>query len=217
MRRSVAAKTAQLERRLDELTTLLSSQAVQSNTASNPTPAAPDAPLSDSGFSSASQAPGCSPPCIQAYAGDVPQLGPAHPVAGDNSYATDDQQILDEFCANRLPYLPFIYIPPLTPVEKIKRESPFLWRSMVTLHCKDTVRRMALHTEFKTAAANALLVECHRSFDLLQSLLVYLAWYILRSSWLSPLLTRPGSGLNASRARFPSARTCRWSLAWSWT
>lgn len=185
MRRSVAAKTAQLERRLDELTTLLSSQAAQPNTAINPTAAGPDPPLSDSGFSSASQPPGCSPPGVQGNAGDVSQLAAAHPVPGDNYYEADDQQILDEFCANRLPYLPFIYIPPLTPVDKIKRESPFLWRSMVTLHCKDTVRRIALHTELKAAAANALLVECHRSFDLLQCLIVYLAWYVLRSSWLT--------------------------------
>jgi hypothetical protein len=50
---------------------------------------------------------------------------------------------------------------------------------MVALHCKDVPRRDVLHTELKEALAKALLADCKRSLDLLQSVLVYLAWFVI--------------------------------------
>ncbi|KAL4963000.1 transcription factor domain-containing protein [Aspergillus stella-maris] len=159
-RRSVAAKTAQLEKRLDELTSLL-----QETRQPNPIPS-PDTSLSDSGVSSGSQA-------------HAPRSNPPPPVAGIDSHmasSAEDEEILSDFRTNRLPYLPFMYIPVATYAAGIKSESPFLWHCMKTLHCKNTVRRSELHTEFKQMAAQAMLVECQRSFDLLQALMIYLAW-----------------------------------------
>ncbi|KAL4923694.1 transcription factor domain-containing protein [Aspergillus undulatus] len=162
-RRSAAAKTAQLERRLDELTTLL-----QANTQPKPIPT-PEATLSDSGFSSGSQS----------HASGSDRGRPVAVVGGVDSHPTcsvADEAILSDFRSHRLPYLPFIHIPCAAYAAEIKLEFPLLWHCMVTLHCKDTVQRAALHIEFKTMAARALLVDCQRNFDLLQSLLVYLGW-----------------------------------------
>ncbi|KAL4982878.1 hypothetical protein BDW68DRAFT_194892 [Aspergillus falconensis] len=165
MRRSVAAKTAQLERRLDELTSLV--QAAQGDGRSNLTATSANTASSDSGFSSSSH-PGLS------------QASPQHLVYSpqDPSTATDasDEEILDDFRSNRLPYLPFMYIPHACPAAEIKAEYPFLWRALVTLHCKDMVRRAALREELKATAARALMVDCQRSMDLLFGIIVYLAW-----------------------------------------
>ncbi|KAL5000007.1 hypothetical protein BDV10DRAFT_163766 [Aspergillus recurvatus] len=165
MRRSVAAKTAQLERRLDELTSLV--QAGQGNGLPGLTGASTNTASSDSGFSSSSY-PGLS------------QASPQRLVYSpqDPSTATDaaDEEILDDFRSNRLPYLPFMHIPRACPAAEIKVEYPFFWRCLVTLHCKDMVRRAALREELKATAARALMVDCQRSMDLLFGITVYLAW-----------------------------------------
>ncbi|KAL4865429.1 hypothetical protein BDV12DRAFT_174701 [Aspergillus spectabilis] len=162
-RSSAAAKTAHLERRLDELTSLLKATGQPSSN--------PDAALSDSGFSSVSYTPGQSPartlPNISQVETNIP-VG-----SGDDS---EDDKVLDAFRVNRLPSLPFMYIPPITRAANIKAEYPFLWHCMVTVHCKDTPRRAILHSALQSRAAKALLVDCERSFDLLLGLIVYLAW-----------------------------------------
>ncbi|KAL4808101.1 hypothetical protein BDV18DRAFT_134262 [Aspergillus unguis] len=160
-RKSAAAKTAQLEKRLDELTSLITSQAGQMATSATGTSP------SDSGLGGSSQT--------------TSQLGSTHtPLSTSRQISNDsgapDQEVLDEFRTKRLPYLPFTFIPAGTSAAQMKVEYPFLWRAMVTLHCKDTVRRAALHEELKATAAKALMVDCQRSLDLLLGLITYLAW-----------------------------------------
>jgi hypothetical protein len=89
----------------------------------------------------------------------------------------EEDEILAAF-RTRLRYFPFIHIEPSSCASEIKADSPFLWRCMVALHCKDISRRDTLHTELKEALAKALLADCKRSFDLLQSVLVYLSWFV---------------------------------------
>ncbi|KAL4880587.1 hypothetical protein BJY04DRAFT_191050 [Aspergillus karnatakaensis] len=169
VRSSAAAKTAQLERRLDELTSLLQATAQPSSIPADP-------PLSDSGFSSTSHASPQSQthPQPQPTLANVPQAEARLPDVFN--LRTEDYEVLDSFRLNRLPSLPFMYIPPNTNPETIKSQYPFLWHCMVTLYCKDTPRRYALHTELKSKAAQALLVNCERSLDLLLGVLTYLTW-----------------------------------------
>ncbi|KAL2816419.1 hypothetical protein BDW59DRAFT_10034 [Aspergillus cavernicola] len=148
LRKSVTAKTAQLEQRLDELTSLLHATG-QSRPA-----------VSDSRFSSASPVSSTLSSSV-----DTPP-----------TEATPDDDILDSFRTNRLPFLPYIHIPPHVAAAEVKAGSPFLWRCLVTLHCNDTARRQKLHIEVKEVAAKALLVEGQRSLDLLQGILAYIGW-----------------------------------------
>ncbi|KAL3480787.1 hypothetical protein BJX99DRAFT_219646 [Aspergillus californicus] len=168
-RKSVAAKTANLERRLDELTSLLQ------NTAQTRAVAPMADAFSDSGISSISPGSACGLHLSRQHTGSSVHSPAAGPGAGAESFATDDE-ILLAFRSDRLPFLPIMHIPASKPAAELKEESPFLWRCIVTLHCKDTARRQVLHNELKETASKALLVDCHRSFDLLQGLLVYLAW-----------------------------------------
>ncbi|KAL3464601.1 hypothetical protein BJX64DRAFT_275790 [Aspergillus heterothallicus] len=167
LRRSAAAKTAQLERRLDELTSLLQGTAQANLVVATPDPAPSDAGSSGSQRSGPSQH-----STLQSSTGtsrvDSTSVGSASSIA-------EDDEILEAFRV-RLRYFPFITISPPYTAAGIKADSPFLWKCMVALHCKDIPRRNALHTELKETLAKTLLVDCHRSFDLLQALLVYLAW-----------------------------------------
>ncbi|KAL4908563.1 hypothetical protein BDW74DRAFT_188498 [Aspergillus multicolor] len=164
MRRSVAAKTAQLERRLDELTSLVQSGQGTGQPTAPAYPTGPNTASSDSGFSSFSQ----SSPKQLVYS----SRETCRPFGLDAA----NEDILSDFRSNRLPYLPFIYIPNGVPASEIRSEYPFLWRCLIMLHCKDLVKRGALHEELKATAAKALLVDCQRSLDLLLGLIVYLAW-----------------------------------------
>ncbi|KAL6238393.1 hypothetical protein BDW75DRAFT_201681 [Aspergillus navahoensis] len=165
IRRSVAAKTAQLERRLDELTSLV--QAGRSHGRLGQTATSANTASSDSGFSSSSH-PGLPHESPQHLA-----YSPQKPLTATDA---EDEEVLDDFRSNRLPYLPFMYIPSARPAAEIKMEYPFFWRCLVTLHCKDMVRRAALREELKATAARALMVDCQRSMDLLLGIIAYLAW-----------------------------------------
>ncbi|KAL2817542.1 hypothetical protein BJX63DRAFT_101910 [Aspergillus granulosus] len=168
LRRSAAAKTAQLERRLDELTSLLQDTARAPAAPTTPGPA-----FSDSGLSSETRTSGQSPQSTQPSSTGASRRDGGL-VAPTNSMAEDDE-ILTAFRA-RLRYFPFIHIVPPYCAADIKEGTPFLWQCMVALHCKDVPRRNALHVELKELLAKTLLADCKRSFDLLQSVLVYLAW-----------------------------------------
>ncbi|KAL2869700.1 Zn(II)2Cys6 transcription factor domain-containing protein [Aspergillus lucknowensis] len=169
LRRSAAAKTEQLERRLDELTSLLQ---VAGRTYAIPT--TPEAASSDSGVSSGSRTSGPSQRPTQPSSIDTPQVEDGRSVATPDSLATDEE-ILNSFRL-RLPFIPFIHLPPAISAAEVRETSPYLWQAMAILQCKDTQRRHALHDELKELFAKVLLVDCKRSFDLLQSVLVYLAW-----------------------------------------
>ncbi|KAL5344109.1 hypothetical protein BJX70DRAFT_352582 [Aspergillus crustosus] len=166
-RSSAAAKTAQLEKRLDELTSLLKATGQNSSIP-------PGQALSDSGFSSGSHVSG--PQSGPQSPVVVPPVEPSIPVHGTYGTHPEDDDILESFRVNRLPTLPIIHIPPTTTAASIKAERPFLWHCLVTLACKDTPRRRALHDELKARAAQALLVDCERSLDLLLGVLVYMSW-----------------------------------------
>ncbi|KAL2858574.1 hypothetical protein BJY01DRAFT_723 [Aspergillus pseudoustus] len=169
LRRSAAAKTAQLERRLDELTSLLQGSA----RANNAVAATPDSPLSDSGLSRGTQTSG---PSQQSTKPSSPRSSSIdNRSRAPTSRIAEDDEVLTSFRA-RLRYFPFIHLAPPYCAADIKADSPYLWRCMVLLHCKDVQRRNDLHTELKEVLAKALLADCKRSFDLLQTVLVYLAW-----------------------------------------
>ncbi|KAJ0414484.1 hypothetical protein BJY00DRAFT_24656 [Aspergillus carlsbadensis] len=168
-RRSAAAKTAQLERRLDELASLLQGTARAPGVAATPGPTP-----SDSGLSSESRASNPSQQSTtQPSSSGTSRVDSRSVAAADR--AAEEDEILAAF-RTRLRYFPFIHIEPSACATDIKADSPFLWRCMVALHCKDVSRRDALHTELKEVLAKALLADCKRSFDLLQSVLVYLSW-----------------------------------------
>ncbi|KAJ5928257.1 hypothetical protein N7466_007213, partial [Penicillium verhagenii] len=92
-----------------------------------------------------------------------------------------EEESLHTFRTQRLQFLPLIHIPATTTARDLKRQSPFLWRCIMTVESKHTARQAALCVRIRELAGKRLLVDCDKSLDLLQGVLVYLAWITLHS------------------------------------
>jgi hypothetical protein len=77
---------------------------------------------------------------------------------------------------------PWVRLPEQKSLETLRRERPFLLQSVLTFAAYEEVRlQRLLETELKNTLMKKVLVEGEKSLDLLQGLLVYLAWYIMPS------------------------------------
>ncbi|PYH98428.1 hypothetical protein BO71DRAFT_426074 [Aspergillus ellipticus CBS 707.79] len=93
----------------------------------------------------------------------------------------EEEASLQSFRRDKLPCFPFIHIPDTTSAQALQQESPVLWRCIAVAECRDAARQAALCVEIRETFAAAVLVDCQRSLDLLQGLLVYLAWITYQS------------------------------------
>ncbi|KAJ5114045.1 hypothetical protein N7456_002579 [Penicillium angulare] len=98
----------------------------------------------------------------------------------EEAFASEDES-LHSFRTQRLQFLPLIHIPATTTARDLKRESPFLWSCIVAVESKHTARQATLCVKIRELAGQRLLVDCEKSLDLLQGVLVYLAWVTLHS------------------------------------
>lgn len=92
--------------------------------------------------------------------------------------ASDEADMLHAFRTEKLQFLPFMHIPPsnIKSAQQLKQESPFLWRCITATQTKDRARQTELVIELRKVAGESLLVDCQKNIDILQGLLVYLAW-----------------------------------------
>lgn len=100
----------------------------------------------------------------------------------DEETLASEEESLHTFRTQRLQYLPLIHIPATTTARDLKRQSPFLWRCITAVESKHTTRQAALCVTIREMAGKRLLVDCDKSLDLLQGVLVYLAWYGILTS-----------------------------------
>lgn len=155
---------------------------------------------------------------------DVQGMGQTEVESGreDEETSASEEESLHAFRTQRLQFLPLIHIPATITVGDLKRQSPFLWRCISAVESKHTARQATLCVKIRELAGKRLLVDCDKSLDLLQGVLVYLAWYgVLNShcgsvTWgllkFSPFLTysRPGSRCTASRISHRSVYIPKW-------
>ncbi|PYH43049.1 transcription factor domain-containing protein [Aspergillus saccharolyticus JOP 1030-1] len=92
-----------------------------------------------------------------------------------------DEEALYAFRTQRLQFLPLIHIPATTTAQNLKQQSPFLWHCISAVESKNTSRQAALCVTIRELAGKQLLVDCNKSLDLLQGVLVYLAWVTFHS------------------------------------
>ncbi|KAJ5273259.1 hypothetical protein N7478_008384 [Penicillium angulare] len=100
----------------------------------------------------------------------------------DEVTSASEEESLHTFRTQRLQFLPLIHIPATTNARDLKRQSPFLWRCITAVESKHTARQAALCIEIRELAGKRLLVDCDKSLDLLQGVLVYLACQPQKSS-----------------------------------
>lgn len=85
--------------------------------------------------------------------------------------------LVDRFRA-MIPYFPFVPLPSDLSITELAAERPFLLLAMVTCAASKYPRlQKALNEELKETLCCEAIVDGERSLDLLQGLLVYLAWY----------------------------------------
>ena len=87
------------------------------------------------------------------------------------------QILLDRFRRRAAEQFPFVIVPPSTTFSLIRRDTPFLFLTiMATMTFDNPGLQRRLGEEVRTQNFRRLLLEYERSLELLQGLLIYAAW-----------------------------------------
>jgi hypothetical protein len=81
---------------------------------------------------------------------------------------------------SRASHFPFVLVPPKWTLDSLRRERPFLLLSILSFaaHHNEKVQ-LRLELELRESLSKKVIVHCEKSLDLLQGVLLYLAWYLL--------------------------------------
>ena len=80
------------------------------------------------------------------------------------------------------PQFSFVAIPPEATSDSLRTERPMLWKAILTAaYCLKPSRQEAMGLELVEEFSTRLLLKGEKSLDLLQSLLIYLAWLATHS------------------------------------
>ena len=193
-RTSKTTRVAQLEQKLDGLVTLLTSN--QSGLQADPSVQMASGLLPRSPVSLDSNASTSGPSTTipssdilitsttimksanRCTAGDVLVRGSAT----KSLFVEPDEQeaeiMLFEFKANMAEQFPFVVIHPDSTSQTVAHERPLLWKAiMVAASHGNSDRQLALGAELTKDLTTRLLFRAEKSLDLLQALLVFIAWY----------------------------------------
>ncbi|KAE9374683.1 hypothetical protein N431DRAFT_543935 [Stipitochalara longipes BDJ] len=73
---------------------------------------------------------------------------------------------------------PFVLVPPKMGLEALRRERPFFLLSILSFAAHHNEKlQLRLELELRESLSKRVIVHCEKSLDLLQGVLVYLAWY----------------------------------------
>lgn len=86
--------------------------------------------------------------------------------------------LLKHFTMKMVHLFPFVVIPTSVTAEELRQEKPFLFLSLGMVACKSASRQRELSKTVKEYVAEHIILRSERSLDLLQGLLVCLAWFI---------------------------------------
>ncbi|KUJ06341.1 uncharacterized protein LY89DRAFT_413077 [Mollisia scopiformis] len=91
--------------------------------------------------------------------------------------------LLLEFRTQMSPQFPFVVISPDATSESLLREKPMLWKAVMTAASyHKPIRQEAMGWKLMEDFSTRLLMKAEKSLDLLQALLVHLAWYHYHSA-----------------------------------
>ena len=157
---SLPRRTAQLERRLEDLVSILAAKELQSAPIDSPQPPADDASGNN--------------------AGPLTPLGAfsSTSVASDlNASVSEADALLTHFRTHFVRDFPFIVIPVNKSASELRQERPYLYEAIlmvVTYH--EPTRQRAMAKEVLQNLTTRIILNGESSLDLLQALLVFAAW-----------------------------------------
>ncbi|KAJ9402483.1 transcriptional regulator family: Fungal Specific TF [Paecilomyces variotii] len=190
-RKAPRTRVAQLEQKLDNIVTLLTSnrttpadeEQVQDRADPSYT-GIPAAASSNTQSGSASSIPDATAACLQpASLSRSPDPGPPHQFYGSAPLPPPPVELNEETCLNLFrmrmaEHFPFVMIDSKVSVHELRRDKPFLLKAIVvTASFSQMERQMNLGKEFVQELSQRMLVEGEKSLDLLQGLLVYMGWF----------------------------------------
>ena len=85
---------------------------------------------------------------------------------------------MEIFRTRMVPLFPFIVIPDNMTSEQLRREKPFLYLNISMVACQNSPRQREISGIVKEYVAEHIVMMGEHSMDLLQGLLVHLAWFI---------------------------------------
>ncbi|CAI7607533.1 unnamed protein product [Penicillium pancosmium] len=90
----------------------------------------------------------------------------------------EGELLLEHFSTKMVHLFPFIVIPTGLTAEKLRQEKPFLFLNLAMVACQDASRQREFSKTVKEYVAEHIVLRSEQSLDLLQGLLVFLAWFI---------------------------------------
>ncbi|PYH99003.1 hypothetical protein BO71DRAFT_343864 [Aspergillus ellipticus CBS 707.79] len=188
--RKSSSKTGRLEKKLDDLVTLLRAKSEQASVGAAgdyaelieglrraPQPrtritqtVSPAERAIDCGF----MTPSTQGPATNSHNGHE-STGPASPSLDPTPVQAEEY--LHIFATRKLSYFPLIYFSPSTTAQQLQNERPFLWLCIMAVVSKSSRQRSALCDKVRDTVAQRMVHEFSgRDVDFLLGLLVFMAW-----------------------------------------
>lgn len=106
-----------------------------------------------------------------------------------NTAALDEaegQLLMKVYLEKMFPLFPFIMIPPNVTAEELRREKPFLYLNIFMIACQNAPRQREIVDAVQEYVAEHIVMRGEHSLDLLQGLLVNVAWFTSVSRFPRP-------------------------------
>ncbi|KAK1966081.1 hypothetical protein LY78DRAFT_693024 [Colletotrichum sublineola] len=94
----------------------------------------------------------------------------------DLSLSINDEDILSHFRKTHHPHLPFLSLPSDSSPSPLRQERPFLWLCLVAVSESHTLSQATLNDKVRSVVAQRIVLNLERNLELLQGLLVCIAW-----------------------------------------
>jgi hypothetical protein len=86
--------------------------------------------------------------------------------------------MLDVFRRDLMPQFPFVVIAPWVTFDELRAKKPFFCLVAMMVACRhDVARQGAIAKAIREIIGDRMLINSERSLDLLQGMVIYLAWY----------------------------------------
>lgn len=92
--------------------------------------------------------------------------------------ALEGEMLLEIFRTNMSALFPFVILPAHVTADQLRRERPFLYLNICMIACQDPWRQRNMLPAVQQSVAERVVLRGEHNLDLLQGLLVHLAWFV---------------------------------------